>query len=136
MKIKKAFSACVILSMLLSLAPTAVLAEEDNAPNPVIEKTAETGETAIEESAEKEETAIEEIGETNSEESEERQEKEQTEQKEETAAEPSLFSADENGIALFAQSEEDLPFTVGEIEGLQGSQKIEGKGLLNKEVGM
>lgn len=134
MKIKKAFSACVILSMLLSLAPTAVLAEEDNAPNPVIEKTAETGETAIEESAEKEETAIEEIGETNSEESEERQEKEQTEQKEETAAEPSLFSADENGIALFAQSEEDLPFTVGEIEGLQGSQKIEGKGLLNKEV--
>ena len=134
MKIKKAFSACVILSMLLSLAPTAVLAEEDNAPNPVIEETAEMGETDLEESAETEETAIEKSGETNPEESEERQEEEQTEQKEETAAEPSLFSADENGIALFAQSEADLPFTVGEIEGLQGSEKIEGKGLLNKEV--
>lgn len=134
MKIKKAFSACVILSMVLSLAPTAVLAEEDNAPNPVIEKTAETGETDLEESAETEETAIEETGKTNPEESEERQEEEQTEQKEETAAEPSLFSADENGIALFAQSEDELPFTVGEIEGEQGSEKIEGKGLLNKDV--
>ena len=134
MKIKKAFSACVILSMLLSLAPTAVLAEEDNAPNPVLKETAEMGETELEETAETEETALEETGETNPEESEERQEKEQAEQKEETAAEPSLFSADENGIALFAQSEADLPFTVGEIEGLQGSKKIEGKGLLSKEV--
>ena len=142
MKIKKAFSACVILSMLLSLAPTAVLAEEDNAQNPMIEESTEVGETELEESAETEleesaeteETALEETGETNPEESEEQQEEEQTEQKEETAAEPSLFSADENGIALFAQGEADLPFTVGKIEGEQDSEKIEDKGLLNKEV--
>ena len=142
MKVQRFLSIFVILCMLLSLAPTAVFAEEDNVPNPVIEESAERGETDLEEIAETGETAIEEsaeteleeTGERNSEGTEEQQEEEQTEQKEETAAEPSLFSADENGIALFAQSEDELPFTVGEIEGLQDSEKIEDKGLLNKDV--